>query len=281
MIYRFPLSDVIIEITEEKHFVNTPEYSDEWMQISQTEFSLTIDDIAHYYVRAGKLIQITPSPKASKPSIELYLNGSVYGAVLHQRMILPIHGSCFNFNGTGIMVCGESGAGKSTVTASFCMNGSDFLTDDVSPIVFNNGKPQIWAMSDRIKLWGDSLEQLKQEKDGLHQIDHETEKFYYPMDSDKGTVFPLNQIFLLAKHTLPEVKFEELAGVEKFTSLRNEIYRWEFLQGMPQTEASYFSALALISQSVKVCKVFRPEVIHIDEFRLELETFLYTSSPVE
>jgi len=42
------------------------------------------------------------------------------------------------------MICGDAGAGKSSLTASFCLEGAEFLTDDVTPLLFRDGKPFIW-----------------------------------------------------------------------------------------------------------------------------------------
>ena len=274
MIFRFPLKDVTILVTQQQQIITDPLYSDEWQQINQNQFALDIEGVAFYYASNGNYIEICPYENYNQNALELYLNGSVYGAILHQRLILPLHGSCFKYKDIGIMLCGESGAGKSSVTASFSLNGAAFLTDDVTPLLFTTGKPQIWAMSDRIKLWSDSLEQLTLVKDGLHQIDSETEKFYFPINSDKGKIVPLHQIFLLGIHDEPEVKFRELTGIEKFTALRNEIYRWEYLKGMPECEKEYFKQITCISKEVRVAKVLRPKEIGIEQFCGTLEEYI-------
>lgn len=274
MIFRFPLNDVNIVIADHPTQVDNPTYSDEWMQLNQTEFALEVEDVARFYACNGKSIVISPFEGYDRNALELYLNGSVYGAILHQRMVLPMHGSCFNFKGIGVMICGESGAGKSSVTASFSLNGAEFLTDDVTPIVFKEDIPHIWAMSDRIKLWADSLKQLRKEKNDLAQIEPETEKYYFPMDSDKGKLFPLNRIFLLEIHDQPEVLVQEITGLEKFTALRNEIYRWEYMEGMKDSEANYFKQLINISNNIQLVKVFRPETFEIDALRVILSDFI-------
>jgi hypothetical protein len=119
-------------------------------------------------------------------------------------------------------------------------------------------------VSDRIKLWSDSLEQLEQEKDGLHQIDSETEKFYYPIHAEKGKMYPLNLIFLLDIHEHPNVVFQELTGAEKVLALRNEIYRLEYLHGMPENESVYFRNIFSIANNTKMIKIVRPLEISIE-----------------
>lgn len=280
MSFRFPLNDVSISITEHTTQVHNPKYFDDWMRLNQTEFALNVEGVADFYACDGKSIFINPVEGYDRNALELYLNGSVYGAILHQRMVLPMHGSCFKFKGIGVMICGESGAGKSSVTVSFSLQGAGFLTDDVTPILFEDGKPYIWAMSDRIKLWADSLDQLRKEKNDLVQIEPETEKYYFPMDSDKGKLFPLNQIFLLEVYDQPEVLFQEINGLDKFTALRNEIYRWEYLEGMKDSEANYFNQLIYLSKNIQLIKVLRPEKFEIEALRIILSNFIMQNNLV-
>jgi hypothetical protein len=268
---RFPIKDIEIQLKGVKKTITHPNYCVPSVCLNQHEFLLDLEGIGCFYACNGNHVELMPYPKAIQNILELYLNGSVYGAILHQRKNLPLHGSCFSFQEVGIMICGESGVGKSSLTASFCLNGADFLTDDITPIFVKEGKPYVWAISDRIKLWSDSLQQLNQKEEELVRIMPEREKFYFPMESDKGEEVALDHVFVLQIHDKPTVKIQELKGVEKFTALRNEIYRKEFLQGMPESEAVYLTQLIAISQTVKITKVYRPADISIEQLRLELE----------
>jgi GTPase SAR1 family protein len=264
---RFPISDVKIEISKHKKEVVDPLFDDGFFRLNQNEFSMNVEDVGWFYASSGNYVSMVLNPKATISMIELYLNGSTYGAILHQRKIMPMHGSCFVYDNKGIMLCGESGAGKSSLTAAFCYNGSTFLTDDVTPLVFFEGLPFITPSSDRIKLWEDSLKQLSLEKDGLKQINEDYQKFYLPFDSTISEPYPLDMVFIIEKQDNDEVKFQELRGIERFTALRNEIYRWEYLEGMKESEASYLNYIVNISNNVKVVKVLRPEKIKIETLR--------------
>ena len=271
MAFRFPIKDVTVNITVEKKAIENPTYQDYYVSLNQHEFVLDIDGVAYFYARNGTHIDVMPYAGAEHSVVELYLNGSVYGAILHQRKTLPLHGSCFNYQNRGIMICGESGAGKSSLTASFCLHGADFLTDDVTPIVFTDGMPAIWVMSDRIKLHRDSLEQLKQKTEGLTQLGPDWAKYYFPMESSREDTVPVHHIFVLDIHHEPDVCIKPLAGIEKFSALRNELYRAEYLRGMPESEANYLKQLILMSQRVSVTKVSRPAEIQIEQLRALLE----------
>lgn len=272
---KFPLEDVDIEISTQKKQVSSALYDDGYYRLNETEFCMDVENVGWFYAERGKYINLVLYPEATKASVELYLNGSTYGAILHQRKLMPIHGSSFVYNAKGIMLCGESGAGKSSLTASFCENGSQFLTDDVSPIKFIEQNPFILPLSDRIKLWQDSLEQLNYPKGELTQIWKDYSKFYLPITSNDVKPFPLDIIFILEKYSGNQVEISEVKAVEKFEALRNEIYRWEYLEGMKNTEASYLKNIIGLINNVKVFKVFRPEAIEISKTTSKLGSFIH------
>ena len=261
----FPLNDVILREVETPRTVEAPIFSNGYWQLNQNEFSMQVKGVGRFYACNGKEIDYAPGEGATRASVELYLNGSVYGAILHQRDILPLHGSSFVWNEQGILLCGESGAGKSSLTAGFCFAGAEFLTDDVTPLVFKKDKPVIVPLSDRIKLWNDALQQLNQESNNLHAIYPGQEKYYFPIKNELHDFYPLHRIFILEIAEGSSIKVEKLKGVQLFTALRNEIYRWEYLAAMSKTEARHVDKLISIARSVDVFKVQRPAGIRIDE----------------
>ncbi len=263
MKFRFPLKDVTIELANRRKIVESPLLSNGFFTLNQNEFSMDVKGVAWFYISKGDYISIVPYPGADKNNIELYLNGSGYGAILHQRMILPLHGSSFLFNNKGVAICGESGVGKSSITTAFCLDGADFMTDDVTPIIFQAKTPYIWTFSDGIKLWTDSFDKLNIAKTGLCQVDPDMDKYYFPMSSTEKNLNILDIIFILGVHKKDEIKIIELEGIEKFFALRNEIYRYEYLEGMKDSERAYFGQLIFISKKVAVLRVLRPENIEL------------------
>jgi hypothetical protein len=274
MLFRFPIKDVKVNTTTDKKIIKNPAYSTGCIDLNQFEYTLDLEGIAWFYANNGNQIELISHLPDSQSVIELYLNGSVYGAILHQRKTLPLHGSCFQYQGLGVMICGESGVGKSSLTASFCLSGANFLTDDVTPILFNRGKPHIWGVSDRIKLWSDSLLQLNQKEEGLERIFPRQGKFYFPIESDNEMVLLLNHVFIIQIHDEPTIWAQPLRGVEKFAALRKEIYRSEYLEGMPESERAYLEQIIAMSQAVSVTKVFRPAAIPIELLRIKLEKLI-------
>ena len=263
----FPLPDVTIKQVPATRQVEQPVYADSFWQMNQQAFAMQVQGVGEFYACNGNEVEYAPAPDVSQASLELYLNGSVYGAILHQRGILPLHGSCFAINDMGVMLCGESGAGKSSLTAAFCLDGAEFLTDDVTPMVFEDGRPHILPLSDRIKLWHDCLAQLEKDEKGLVPIWEGESKYYFPMEKGAQQGRPLQQLFVIEVGDTGSLSHRPLEGVEAFTALRNEIYRWEYLPAMPDSEKRYLQQLLQLTKAVKVTKITRPKNIGVLEMK--------------
>ena len=85
------------------------------------------------------------------------------------------------------------------------------------------------------------------------------------MDEAGGNKIRLEQVYILEIKETKTVEFEELTGSSKFAALRSEIYRSEYLKGMPENEPVYFRNLVDITNNVKVVRVQRPKDIRVQE----------------
>lgn len=263
MTFRFPLKDVSVNLTDHPTPVEHPAYSDDWMQLNQTEFALDVEGVARFYACNGKHIEICPEKDADSDWINLHLNGFVLVAILHQRSIINFHASSFIHNGKGIILLGESGAGKSSMTAAFSLNGAGFLSDDLTPVIFKDDKPLLWPIHKIIKLRDHTIEQLEIDPRLLKKAEKGTGKYFLDIKKASAKEFPLDLIFKIEIGTEDQSKFIQPDPVECFSMLRSEICSWEMLAGMPETETSYLQQLISISSQVRMVKVIRPENISV------------------
>jgi hypothetical protein len=130
--------DVTIDFGKFPQSIENPLFSGVRFQTSGQKFLLTVDKIARYYVVDGKSITIEPFVNADMDEVRLFLLGSAFGALIHQRGLLPFHGSSLKIGNSAIILSGLSGAGKSTLAAAFRQKGYQILSDDVSVISFLN-----------------------------------------------------------------------------------------------------------------------------------------------
>jgi hypothetical protein len=83
-------------------------------QLAGTRFLLRIPDIAWFLLNDGSEIVSAPEAHERAADIPIFLLGTVFGILLHQRRQIVIHASAVRVNGEAVLFCGPSGAGKST-----------------------------------------------------------------------------------------------------------------------------------------------------------------------
>ena len=243
--------------------VSNPAYAEGQLQVNQNEYLLQVPGVGSFYARDRKLVEYSVEPGADLDWVRLYLNGQVVVALLHQRKIINFHASSFIHDGRGVMILGETGAGKSSLTVSFAMKGEGFLSDDLTPVIFKRLKPYIWPLNRDIKLRKDTVTQLGSAREKLKEAEKGTGKQY--MDVNRAGVidYPLHTVLKIELGDSNKVEFHEPAPAEKFSLLRSEICSWEILGGMPETEAAYLQQLLHIVEQVNIVRVVRPAEIGI------------------
>ncbi len=236
-----------------------PLFSGVRFQTSGQEFLLTVDKIARYYVENGNSITIDVSPNAEIEEVRLFLLGSAFGALIHQRGLLPFHGSSVKIGASAIILSGVSGAGKSTLAAAFRKKGYQILSDDISVISFSNdGLPIVHPGYPQMKLWTDSIQKLGDDPSSYSQIRKRIEKHNIPIvQSYWNQPLPLNKIFIINSSNLGELKVESIKGIEKFSMLKTHTYRANFVAG-EQMHTKHFKSFESIAKHIDVCRLTRP-----------------------
>ncbi len=219
-----------------------------WLQVPQ---------IARFLVGNGNAIRIDPEPGIDEDSIRVFLLGSVFGALLHQRGHLVLHGNAIRI-GDQCMVCvGCSGAGKSTLAAGFLQRGYTILADDVVPV---DSDCRAVPGFPRIKLWQDVAERLNIDTAGLRRIRPNLEKFNYPVDLAADTPpLPIRWIYILGSNNVAEeFQIDPIQGLQRFQPLRNNTYRVGFLDGMG-LKPEHMKLCGQLAGRIRLARVTRPD----------------------
>lgn len=261
----FPIDSVKLSFTESAPFTFHPEsFKAGVIEVEEKRWHMSIPDIGDYWVEDGERIWIRPVSQCDEASIRLFLNGSVFGAVLHQRGLIPIHGSSFVFEGKTVLLAGDSGAGKSSVTTAFCQNSARFLNDDINPLIVTDDAVRIKKIRTSVKLWEDSLNALSVDDPAKLRIRPDVEKFYVSLNNVvQDEELDLNCLIILQSSTCDTIEYTVPQGTEKYHLLRSVIYRKGYLHGMPLTKKSYFKKLLQVADSVKMYVVTRPMQIPV------------------
>jgi len=184
--------------------------------------------VACFLIEDGRRIVIQPHMAADAPDVRLFLLGSAFGLLCHQRGWLPLHACCVEIGGRAVAFAGPSGIGKSTLAAAFVRQGYRLLADDVTVVDARApGGPAVIPTFGRIKLWRDTLDALKMPTDGLERCRARMEKFQLPVDARfQPATLPLATIHLLDRVTDARLAdLSPLIGLQAVEALLGNVYR--------------------------------------------------------
>lgn len=228
-------------------------------EVSREQFLLKVAGVANYWVKQGREIVVEPFASAESKEVRLFLLGSAFGALLHQRGLPPFHGSAVAMGDKAVLFVGPSASGKSTLCAELCRRGHSFLADDVCVLRLENSlPPSVLPAYPQTKLWADALTVLERDKKDLRRVRANMEKYALPLgDSFCPTDLPLAAVFILKSSNEDSIEIEPITGQDKFIALNNNTYRLRFLEGLGDKSAHYRTC-ASIARHARVVSVRRP-----------------------
>ncbi|HEX8444167.1 MAG TPA: hypothetical protein VF631_11030 [Allosphingosinicella sp.] len=218
--------------------------------ISAEEVNLVVPKVASYRIRGGREIVFAPREGASERNIRLFLLGSAFGAIIHQRGLLPLHANAIDISGRAVAFMGHSGAGKSTMAAWFLDRGHRILADDVCVVVPDAaGVPLAYPGIPRLRLWREALERSGRNADELELAFDDMDKFNLPTPrpSQSGPI-PLSHVYLLEKAEDQASQIQPLSGVAAVDALVANTYRGGYLARMGGTKRHLLACLHLVKR---------------------------------
>lgn len=228
-------------------------------QVTADRLLLQVDGVARYLVSNGREILIDRDPAAEDDDIRVFLLASVFGALMHQRGDLVLHGSAIEWDGQCVVFVGVSGVGKSTLASALRKKGHAMLTDDLCVVrPGTGGKMFAHPGFPQTKLWMDSLKQLEISADGLRRIRSKLEKRAVSLGEQFATQpLAVKKLYVLRTHNREEFKLTSLQGPEKFAALKNNTYRFGFLKDIG-VKAGHFQHALRLGQQAPISAVQRP-----------------------
>ena len=218
-----------------------------------------VDD-TNILIRNGSEIVIEANDKTDWFNVISYISTEALPAILFQRGIFTIHGSCIEIKDGAIVITGASGAGKSSLANEFLDSGYRMLADDTVGIaVDNEGVYTIPAFPQR-KLVGDMVEHLGLDKDKLIDLKEDKRKYAINVDTqfcpDKRPFKALVQIY---KYPGKTVEIKEITGAGKLRFLMDTSYEY-MLYANDKLQQNEIMDMVKICNEVSFYAVLRPEV---------------------
>ncbi|PID42333.1 MAG: hypothetical protein CR981_02535, partial [Proteobacteria bacterium] len=136
------------------------------LTITQDESGILIswEGVADYLVGVDGQILVSLHGRGAEREVLVQPFFSIVAAsALALKGISSFHGSSVVLGGKGVMFLGDKGQGKSTLAGAL-MRRHKLVSDDVSPVSFNDDTVSLYPGPPVIKLWPDAADALRLER---------------------------------------------------------------------------------------------------------------------
>lgn len=249
--------------------------SNYYYTVSENEAMFSPDECGKFYIKDGNTIIIEPIKNCDYQHLKAYLLSRSFAILMFQRNTIALHGSSIIFNDKAYVFCGQSGAGKSSLSAALTLKGYDLLSDDLSVLSFDkNNKPYIHSGFSHNKLCIDTIKHLSISSENLLKVDNFADKYALPSSSTFiDTLFPISvliEINVDYKNIYNNaVHLEEVNGHEKLQTILRNIFRYQLLDDVG-LNSKYLKNCLHIANNIKVFKLIRPNGIFTIEQQINL-----------
>jgi hypothetical protein len=253
-------TDLKIVLGDNTNFSEAPLFINPDYKIGRREFLFNVPGIGSFFIKGGNCIIVDLKTRDSLNKAFVYILGTAMGAVLYQRGDICLHGSVINMGDKAVLLTGDSGAGKSTISSILCSKGYPFLTDDLTLIRNVNGK--VWAFPSyaQKKLWLDTIKDLDfnlEDKEHYQILDRQGKYSICYAGNFWNFPLELSYIFNISLANIDTVKLDRVTGIQKMNILTHNTYRSFLIKYFGMT-AKYFELCSLITDQVLIYNIKRP-----------------------
>lgn len=233
----------------------------EGMVCAKDKVLFYIDNVGYYYLEKGTKIIIQCDEKFDVHARITFTLGSAMGMSMILKGRIPIHGGTVTQNGKALIVTGDSGAGKSTISTGLRLDGMGFLADDVS--VLERENDGIWTVQPAYpqqKLCRDAALHFGYDLSKLIYINESRDKFAVRFtEGFEAEGLPLGAVVELKvgdENQEEDVIVTEVTGHEKLFIFKHNIYRGFLYDLIGMAPVIFKMCLEVISK-VPIYRVIR------------------------
>lgn len=218
-------------------------------------------DVAIYYIKNADTIIVDAEVNHDYNSLRTFLIWRAVACCLLQKNIVSIHGSAVVIDEKAVIITGESGAGKSTITAALRDKNYSFLSDELCVVeVDDYNIPSLNPGYPEQRLHRDAMDKLGYDYTKYTRNKTSEEMYAIPAKNDfidrskvLGTIIEID-----VSDEIDEVKIMEVVGVKKLMSVLNTIYMYEYGK-LIGSNKEYYKRCVDISKYIKYFKLTRPK----------------------
>ena len=173
-----------------------------------------------------------------------FLEKTVY-LLLGASVVTDIHAACVGKNGKGILLCGNSGAGKTTLAYACARAGWTYTSDDTSYLMNRSESPRVIGHSHRVR-FRPSAKQLFPELESLAVTPR--------MEGKPSIEVPISELPI--ERTAAEVAVHSIVYLNRVPSAKGELMRLPNGTASKRMGEALYSAGPLRARHIKNLEVF-------------------------
>lgn len=222
------------------------------------DIKFSIVNVGRFAIIDNKEVIVEASIGATADEIKAYLIQTVMSIVLYRRNCIPVHGGAISIGDKSVLIVGESGAGKSSLTTALRRKGYGFIADDLACIEIKD-EPMCMPTFPYQNLCRDTANNFGYDVSKLKVIDTERDK--YRLDVKESFInkpVPVGAIFEIRKSDCKKVEVREVIGKEKLSFVLNNMYTSQITNSLGVSNRVFKKCIEL-SNSVPYFIIYRPE----------------------
>jgi hypothetical protein len=106
---------------------------------------LEVADVDNFFIadlkRGRAMGRVTPAAAASPRYLRYFFLEAAALCMISSLRAFPVHGACVRADGKGVLLCGDSGEGKSTLAYAGARAGWTYVSDDATYIRMDSANP--------------------------------------------------------------------------------------------------------------------------------------------